>query len=86
MSIIASLCGCISIIKKIDIIPEKEWINGDPFLKYGLAYGQEGVEHALNTQHLLLEHITNMYYQNDNNVINLFIDIEQTFNIKLNTY
>ena len=73
MSIIASLCGCVSIIKKIELISQKEWINGDPFLKYGVAYGQEGVNHAVDTHHLLLPHITEMYNQNTNNVLNLII-------------
>ena len=82
MSIIASLCGCISVVKKISIISYEEWIKCDPFIKYGIAYGDEGVEHASNTQHLLLDHITNMYSENENNIINLMKKIENHFNIK----
>lgn len=81
MSIIASLCGCVSIIKKIELISQKEWINGDPFLKYGVAYGQEGVNHAVDTHHLLLPHITQMYNQNTPNIINTIKQIETKFNI-----
>jgi hypothetical protein len=84
MSIIASLCGCISVIKKIPGLEFNEWVNGDPFNKYGIAYGQEGVQHALNTQHLLLEHITNMYSKNEENVQNLCLNLENKFNIKIN--
>ena len=84
MNIIASLCGCISIIKKINGLNFKEWVNGEPFNKYGIAYGQEGIEHALETQHLLLPHITEMYNQNTNNVLNLITNIETQFNIKIN--
>ena len=83
MSIIASLCGCISVVKKINGLNFNEWVNGDPFNKYGIAYGQEGIEHALNTQHLLLDHITNMYSQNQDNVLNLMDNLETHFNIKI---
>jgi hypothetical protein len=84
MSIIASLCGCVSVVKKIYGLTFEEWVNGDPFNKYGVAYGHEGIEHALSTQHLLLDHITNMYLENDNNIINLMKNIETHFNIKIN--
>jgi hypothetical protein len=83
MSIIASLCGCISVVKKISIVSYEEWMNCDPFIKYGIAYGNEGIEHALNTQHLLLVHITNMYSENENNVLKFINNIENKFNIKI---
>jgi hypothetical protein len=83
MSIIASLCGCISVVKKISIISYEEWMKCDPFIKYGIAYGNEGIEHALNTQHLLLDHITNMYLENEGNIINSIKKIENYFNITI---
>ena len=86
MNIIASLCGCISVVKRISVISEEEWLNGDPFLKFGIAYGEQCIDHALKTQHLLLSHITNMYYQNEENVQNLCINIENKFKIQLNKY
>jgi len=83
MSIIASLCGCISVIKTIHGLSHEEWLNGDPFNKYGVAYGQNGITHALETQHLLLDHITKMYSENTNNVIHFLNSIENKFSIKL---
>ena len=83
MSIIASLCGCISVIKKIHGLNFEEWRDGDPFNKYGIAYGQEGIEHALKTHHLLLPHITEMYSQNNNNILNFITNIETRFNITI---
>jgi hypothetical protein len=83
MSIIASLCGCISVVKKINGLNFKQWVEGDPFNKYGIAYGQEGIEYALKTKHLLLPHITKMYNQNENNVLNFITSIEKRFNIKI---
>ena len=64
------------------IISYEEWMKCDPFIKYGIAYGNEGIEHALNTQHLLLDHITNMYLENEGNITNLFKKINNHFNIK----
>ena len=83
MSIIASLCGCISVIKTIYGLSHEEWINGDPFNKFGVAYGHNGISYALETQHLLLPHITEMYNQNENNVVNFITNIESQFNIKV---
>lgn len=84
LSIIASLCGCISVIKKIPGLGFEEWRNGDPFNKYGIAYGQEGIQHALETQPLLFNHINNMYKQNETNIRNFINNIESHFNIKIN--
>ena len=85
MSIIASLCGCISVVQKIESINYDTWINGDPFLKYGIAYGNEGITHAIETQHLLLPHIIEMYNENTDNVIHMINKIEEKFNIKVNS-
>jgi len=84
ISIIASLSGCISVIKKIHGLNFEEWRNGEPFNKYGIAYGHDGIQYALQTQHLLLDHITNMYSQNTNNVIDLINNIQKHFNITIN--
>jgi hypothetical protein len=84
ISIIASLCGCTSVIKKIDSLTFNEWVNGDPFNKYGIAYGHDGIQYALETQHLLFQHITEMYNENTNNIINFLNSIENKFSIKIN--
>jgi len=83
MIIISSLCGNISIVNKIPGLVFNDWIKGDPMVRYGVAYGYEGIEYALKTRHLLFDHISNLYSQNTNNVINLANKIEEKFNIKL---
>ena len=83
MSIIASLCGCTSVVKKIHGLNFNEWVNGDPFNKYGVAYGLEGIEYANKTRHLLLPHIIKMYNENETNVLNFITNIERRFNVKL---
>jgi hypothetical protein len=65
LSVIAALCGCISIVKKIDGLSKQDWLNTQAaaeYLKvsgenmlYGIAYGAEEVEKASNTLHLVKE-------------------------------
>jgi hypothetical protein len=62
MVVIASLCGCVSIIKKVNNMSKNEWLNITPFNEYiketgintlyGIAYGIEELEIAKNTLHL----------------------------------
>ena len=83
ITIIAALTGCISVVKKIDGLDFNEWQKGDPFNKFGIAYGMDTIDHALRTKHLLLNHIQNMYMQNDNNVLNMINKIETKFSISI---
>jgi len=65
LTVIAALCGCISIVKKVDGLSKQDWLNttaaaeylkvsGEDML-YGIAYGAEEVEKATNTLHLVKE-------------------------------
>ena len=83
-SIIASLCGCDSVVNKIPGVSYEEWKNSDPFNKYGVAYGIENIEEASKTRHLLEEHIYNMFLENESNLMNFIKDIELFFNIQVN--
>ena len=83
-SIIASLCGCESVVNKIPGVSYEEWKNSDPFNKYGVAYGIENIEEASKTRHLLEEHIYNMFLENESNLMNFIKDIELFFNIQVN--
>ena len=63
ISVIAALCGCISIIKKVDNMSKEEWLSITSFNEYiketgtktlyGIAYGHEEIEIAKNTLHLV---------------------------------
>jgi hypothetical protein len=59
LSIIAALCGCISIVIKVDGLSKEDWLNttaaadflkisGQKFL-YGVAYGADDLDFAINT-------------------------------------
>ncbi len=61
-SIIAAMCGCISVVVKVDGLNKEEWLNTiapTEYLKetgeelYGVAYGEEEIEFSKNTLHLV---------------------------------
>ena len=62
---IAALCGCISIVKKVDGLSKQDWLNNmamSTYLKesrektlYGIAYGADDLQNAINTIHLAKE-------------------------------
>jgi hypothetical protein len=82
--VIASLCGCNSVVNKIPNLSYDEWKNSDPLLyKYGIAYGIENIEEASKTRHLLEEHIHSMFLKNESNLMNFIKDIELFFNIQM---
>jgi hypothetical protein len=83
-NIIASLCGCDSVVNKIPGVSYEKWKNSDPFNKYGVAYGVENIEEASKTRDKLEEHIYSMFLENENNLINFIKDIELFFNIQIN--
>jgi hypothetical protein len=65
LSVIAALCGCISIVKKVDGLSKHDWLSNTVIIEYlkvseedmlyGIAYGAEEVEKATNTLHLVKE-------------------------------
>lgn len=84
LTVIAALCGCISIVKKIDGINKTDWLNNTPYSQYlkelnitnlyGIAYGKEELEFARNTVHLASEqwNMITQYMENKN--VNFFIN------------
>jgi len=78
--IIASLCGCNSVVAKIPNLSKEEWQNSDTFNKYGIAYGMDDIEEATKTRHKLEEHIYNMYLENDANIDKFIGSIKEFFN------
>jgi len=53
LSVMASLCGCLSLVMPNEAVTAEQWHNGFPYFKYGIAYGKPDIEYALLTRHLL---------------------------------
>lgn len=74
LSVLASLCGCNSIIIS-DNETRENIINKQPVLKYGVAFGVEEIEIASQTQHLLREYLFQTEQQQIINVDDYFTNI-----------
>jgi hypothetical protein len=53
----AALCGCLSIVIPGFYEDRQSWSADRPIAKYGIAYGLDDTEHALETQHLVSAHL-----------------------------
>lgn len=72
MSLQAALCGCISIVIPQKGITAEEWLGYSKTRKYGIAYGEENIEHAVTTKEKvrpLLESLEVEFYENVKNFI-----------------
>jgi hypothetical protein len=49
----AALCGCIPIIVPLPGVSKEQWIPEEE-LRFGLAYGEDDIPHALDTRDLLI--------------------------------
>jgi hypothetical protein len=98
LSVIAALCGCISIVVKVDGQSETEWLQTTaafPYLKkinieklYGIAYGISELEWAKNTLHLVPEQWINILeFVKNESIITFLNDIKDlnTINTLENT-
>jgi len=70
----AALCGCIPIIVPIDGVLKEEWQPIEE-LRYGLAYGSDDVEFAINTRHLLIEKVKKAEIENSENISNFITKV-----------
>jgi len=86
LNIMAAMCGCISIVYKPDKLTKDEWLKTTAIYRYlkekneplyGIAYGPEEIEFAVNTIHLLKEQWNNFQqYLIDNTIIPFVNDME----------
>jgi len=94
LSVIAALCGCISIVKKVDGLSKQDWLNTTAvaeYLKesgetlYGIAYGADDLKNATNTIHLAEEQWNKIVqYSKKKYVLSFIIDINN-WNNNINT-
>ena len=49
LSIMAALCGCVSVVVPDANVTPAEWYAKFPYFRYGIAYGMDEVPHALAT-------------------------------------
>jgi hypothetical protein len=95
LSVIAALCGCISIVVKIDGLSKQDWLNttaAAEYLKesgentlYGIAYGGDDLQNAINTLHLAKDQWSRIVKNSKDKHIVSFINDINNFNNNINT-
>lgn len=94
-TVIAALCGCISIVYKVQGLNKQQWIQttvAAEYLKskgldnlYGIAYGQENMQYAADTIHLVKEQWDDILKFNKEKTIVPFINDIKNFKNMQNT-
>ena len=93
LTILAALCGCISVVYKVHGLNKQQWIQTTAaveYLKYkgldnlyGIAYGQEDMQYAIDTIHLVKEQWDDILKFNKEKTIIPFInDIQNIENMQ----
>lgn len=95
LSVIAALCGCISIVIKVDGLSKEDWLNTWPVAEYfknskekilfGIAYGADDLQKAINTIHLAKEQWKRIFEFSKNKYILSFINDINNWNDNVNT-
>lgn len=57
LSVMAALCGCVSVVIPDEGVTAEEWHSKFPYFKYGIAYGMDDIQYAKDTQHLLRDEL-----------------------------
>lgn len=93
--VIAALCGCVSIVIKVDGLSKEDWLNTTvvaEYLKesgentlYGIAYGAEDLENAINTLHLVREQWNKIVSYLENKYVVQFIEDINNWDNNVNT-
>ena len=94
-TVIAALCGCVSIVYQVKGLTKQEWINttaASEFLKFkghsnlfGIAYGLEDIPFAVSTLHLAPQQWKNIVNYSKEKVVLPFINDIQNFDKMINT-
>lgn len=65
----AAMCGCISIVIPDGTKTKEEWLSGSRLNKYGIAYGEDDIDRALETLPLMFAEIEQMKLEMNEKVI-----------------
>jgi len=76
-SVQAALCGCISIVIPEEGITKEEWCEKLPLFRYGIAYGMDDIEWAINTRELMVDNLKAQDAQSKETILNLIHILER---------
>jgi hypothetical protein len=72
--VIAAICGCIPIVVPDSNMTADEWYSKFPHKKCGVAYGEDQLQHAIDTQPLVQQNLLEFYNKQLDTVKN-FVNI-----------
>jgi hypothetical protein len=95
LSVVSALCGCISIVVKVDGLSKQDWLNttaaaeylqtsGENML-YGIAYGRDDINNAVNTLHMAKDQWTRIVQFSKDKYIKSFINDINDWDNNINT-
>lgn len=70
----AALCDCISVVIPDKFNCREEWVEKHPISKYGIAYGLDDIEHAIQTRHKVAEYFKDLEEESRKSVVR-FADV-----------
>ncbi len=73
LSIQAAMCGCVSIVVPDGSKTKQEWLSGSRLAQYGIAYGEDDIDRAIETMPLLLKEIEQIELDTEHQ-IHIFIN------------
>jgi hypothetical protein len=95
LTVIAALCGCISVVYKVDGLSKQDWIKttaANEYLQFkgydnlfGIAYGLEDIPFAVNTLHMAPQQWSNIANYSKEKLVLPFINDMQMFENMTNT-
>ncbi len=93
-SIIAAICGCISIVVKVNGMSREDWLSTTACAEYlnetgeelyGVAYGEEEIEFSKNTLHLVEQQWININNFFKKKYVDSFVSDINNFRSQINT-
>lgn len=85
IAVLAALCGCTVIVIPYDDIPKHYWSTNFPACKYGIAYGVDDIQWALDTKHLVAQNVKDVqlkgYHDTQQFIHDCYIWLTNKYNI-----
>lgn len=77
ISTLAALCGCISIVIPEEGLDKEIWRAKNPAFKYGVAYGEDDIQYALDTMDKVRPYLEKLEKETEDQLIK-FIDLTKS--------
>ena len=81
LNLLAAMCGCISVVIPDENVTKEKWIADCMSSKYGVAYGLNDIEWAINTMPMITQHLKKMQEDSIKDVKSFAIAAKKSFAI-----